>query len=85
MPKDLIEASRYPEFRQQITATVITFHSIARAIREAGEISSDELYALLKSKTTPREYNLIIDALKYGGLVSETPAHCLRWVRGRPR
>jgi hypothetical protein len=61
---------------------VIALHTIADAIREAGEIPSGELYTHLAGECELREYGLIIDALKDAGLVSETPAHCLRRVHG---
>jgi transcription initiation factor IIE alpha subunit len=82
MPKDIIEASKYPEFRQQTGDTVIALHAIADAIRKAGEISSGELYTRLAGEFELREYDRIINTLKDAGLVSETPAHRLRWVHG---
>lgn len=53
--------------------------ALAEIIRHHHEIPSGHLYAKLMAKVTLEDYNRMIGILKNAGLVTETPAHLLRW------
>ena len=65
--------------RQQMQTALDAIHAIAETIRELGEIPSGELYARLMGKIELRDYDLILDTLKWAGLVTETSGHLLKW------
>ncbi len=63
----------------QVQAAFRVTAAVAEAIREAKEIPSGTLYAVLCSKVDLAGYETIIRTLKGAGLVSEA-AHMLKWV-----
>jgi uncharacterized protein YutE (UPF0331/DUF86 family) len=67
--------------RQQMQTALDAIHTIAETIRELGEVPSGELYARLMGKIELGDYDLILDTLKRAGLVTESPAHLLKWNR----
>lgn len=68
--------------KEQVKAAFTMVAAVAEAIREAGEIPSGTLYAVLCSKVDITGYEAIIRTLKNAGLVSES-ANMLKWVGPR--
>ena len=66
----------------QVKAAFQMVAAVAEAIREAGEIPSGTLYAVLCSKVDMAGYESIIRTLKNADLVSES-AHMLKWIGPR--
>jgi hypothetical protein len=66
--------------KQQIRAALQITMAVAESIREAREIPSGSLYAILCAKVSFGDYQAIIRTLKNAKLVEETPAHLLRWI-----
>lgn len=67
------------ESNKQLNAALNVVQAIAETIREIGEVPSGHLYAMLMHKLELHEYEEVIEILKRTGLVTETPAHLLRW------
>lgn len=63
----------------QLNAAMAVTVAIAEAIREAKEIPSGHLYAVLMNKVDLEGYQRIIQTLKNAGLV-EDKGHLLKWV-----
>jgi hypothetical protein len=57
----------------------LTF-AIAEAIREAGEIPSGTLYALVLGKVDYDGYQKLLGILKGAGLIQVMPSHMVKWV-----
>lgn len=70
---------RTPASADQVNAALRVTLAAAEAIREAKEIPSGVLYALLMSRMDLAGYEAMLRNLKGAGLVTET-AHMLRWV-----
>ena len=66
---------------EQRQALVDVLVILGQAIREAGEIPSGHLYAMLMGKMGLNTYTQMITLLKKQGLVSEE-YHLLKWVGG---
>ena len=49
--------------------------------RELGEVPSGHLYARLADKITVAQYGQVIEILKRSGLVRESGAHLLTWIK----
>lgn len=65
--------------KKQIDAAVNGIKAIAECIREAKEIPSGHLYAMIMSHCSLESYNYAISTLKKAGLVQEKH-HLLRWI-----
>lgn len=65
--------------KEQIASHLKVIQTFAEVIREAGNIPSGYLYAMVMDKTDLNNYNRIIDMLKRTGLVSESTNHVLKW------
>lgn len=63
----------------QVKAALAMTLAVAEAIREAGEIPSGTLYAMLVSKVDMQGYQSMIRNLNNAGLVEEK-AHLLKWI-----
>ena len=63
----------------QIKAALAMTFAVAEAIREAGEIPSGTLYAMLMGKVDIQGYESMIRNLKNADLVEEK-AHMLKWI-----
>jgi hypothetical protein len=69
--------------RRQLEAAFRGLQALAEIIRHAGEIPSGELYARLMGKVTLDDYTRLVETLKRADLITETPAHLLRWTGPR--
>jgi hypothetical protein len=70
-----------PTTREQVTAALAALKvlvAVGDAIREAGEISSGSLYAVVMGRLDMHRYETIIATLKNADLINESPAHLLR-------
>jgi hypothetical protein len=68
-----------PQTRQAIRSALDAAFATAEAIREAGEIPSGHLYALMMPVVGIQGYESIIRTLKNAGLVTEQ-RNMLRWI-----
>ena len=66
--------------KAELNAGLQILLAVSEAIREAWEIPSGTLYAMLCGKVTIQGYESMVRTLKNAGLVEETPTHLLRWV-----
>lgn len=64
----------------QAAAVVETIKAVSEAIREAGEIPSGHLYALLCGFMSFSDYEAIISLLKRAGLIKENALNLLIWT-----
>lgn len=64
---------------QNKSSVVAVILAVSEAIREAREIPSGTLYAVLCGRMTFESYQGVIRTLKNAGLVEER-AHLLRWI-----
>lgn len=67
-----------PTAREVRAGQLLTL-AVAEAIREAGEIPSGTLYAMLLGRIDIHGYTKMLAILKSSGLVAETN-HLLRWT-----
>ena len=65
----------------ELTAAFDFLKAIVDTIRELGEVPSGHLYARLADKITVAQYGQVIEILKRSGLVRESGAHLLTWIR----
>lgn len=81
--------STYPQIHSDIVirsakrnspATVKLVMGVAKAIRDAGEVSSLLLYQTFKGELSPREYQSIIHTLETSGLVAHSGLDRLVWI-----
>jgi hypothetical protein len=63
----------------QVKAALAMTLAVAETIREAGEVPSGTLYAVLCGKVDLQGYEAMIRNLKNAGLVTES-AHMLKWI-----
>ena len=63
----------------EIKAGLNTIQAIAEAIREAREIPSGHLYAMIMNHVDIHSYTKIIDILKRSGLITEDKFNLLTW------
>jgi|ERR1035438_2455811 hypothetical protein len=68
-----------PTKAQIIAALGITF-VVSEAIREAREIPSGTLYAMLVGKVDYEGYQKMLGILKRAGLIEVMPSHLIRWT-----
>lgn len=54
--------------------------AVSETIREAGEIPSGHLYAMLLDRLTLNAYDAMIAILIRGKLVEQDRSHMLRWI-----
>lgn len=70
-----------PTVSAEIKSALSVLQTVAEAIRDAGEIPSGHLYAVLMGMGCSLEnYNRILGMLTRSGLVEVTPGHLVRWV-----
>ena len=65
----------------ELTAAFDFLKAILETIRELGEVPSGHLYARLADKITVAQYGQVIEILKRAGLVRESGAHLLTWIK----
>jgi hypothetical protein len=68
-----------PATNAQVSRAFAVCAAVAEAIREAGELPSGQLYAILMSQVDLSGYESMIRTLKGTGLVEER-ANVLRWI-----
>lgn len=66
--------------KEQVNAALEMVRAVGDAIREAGEVPSGHLYAVLMGKVDLAGYERMVDMLVGAGLVERAPNHLLRWV-----
>lgn len=67
--------TRTDELKQGLTVLM----AVAEAVREAGEIPSGTVYAVLAGRVDKQGYDSMIRTLKNADLIEER-AHLLRWI-----
>lgn len=75
MPETVMNATK-----EQIKAALEVVFMIGEAIREAKEVPSGKLYAVLMSATDLAGFNKAVDMLVGAGVVERAPNNLLRWV-----
>ena len=66
--------------KQQLAVALAVTLAISEAIREAGEIPSGTLYAIVMGKVDLNGYQKILDILTNASLIRVMPSHLIRWV-----
>ena len=66
--------------RSTIKSGLTLLFAASEAIREAGEIPSGTLYAVLAGRVDFIGYEKMVRVLKGAGLVAEDRGHLLRWI-----
>ena len=65
--------------KEELNGGLQAIFAVAEAIREAGEIPSGTLYAMLIGKMNFQAYEKMLAILKNAGLISVN-AHLIRWT-----
>lgn len=65
--------------KAQLDAALAVTIAVSEAIREAGEIPSGTLYAMLIGKVDIHGYHAILRTLKNAGLIQFMPSHLIQW------
>lgn len=65
---------------EAVKALVMATHAISEAIREAGQLPSGELYAIVMKYMTLDSYEWIITRLIGAGLIRRERSHMLVWI-----
>lgn len=66
--------------KDQLRAGLKMTFAVAEAIREAGEIPSGQLYALVMAELDLAAYERLLGVLVGAGLINRGPNHLLKWV-----
>ncbi len=73
-----------PIDKETLKAALNTVRAVAEAIREAKQIPSGHLYAVLCPVLSLEEYEKIINMLINAGLVRRDQSHLLHWIEPKP-
>lgn len=64
----------------EVQATAQVVFIVAECAREAREVPSGVLYAVLADRVALADFQLVIDVLSRAGLIEVTRSHLIRWI-----
>ncbi len=66
--------------REQLLGAAGVVFALAECIREAREVPSGTLYAVVAGRVNLAAYEIILRTLVRAGLIEVTRAHVIRWI-----
>lgn len=65
---------------QELQTGLTMIYAIAETVREAGEVPSGTVYAMITGRVTLDGYKKMLAILQGAGLIAVDARHMLRWV-----